>query len=216
MTSTDTSPVEFWFEFGSNYSYLSVMRIEAMAAAAGVPLVWKPFLLGPVFRELGMDDSPFVLNPVKGRYAWRDMERQAKKYALEFNKPTQFPRVALLPMRVALLGADQSWMGAFCKRVMQQNFADDLDINDVANVRSALTALVPDPEAILAAAQGSDNKLRLRTQTEEAMRRGLFGAPTFMVGDEMFWGNDRMEDAITFAAEGQGTRADLGSSFDQS
>lgn len=199
--TNDKRDLEFWFEFGSNYSYLSVMRIEAMANAAGVSVAWKPFLLGPVFRELGMDNSPFVLNPVKGRYVWRDMERQASKYALEFRKPTQFPRVALLPMRVALIGANESWISAFCKRVMLQNFVDDLDINDIANVRRALTGLVPDPEAILTAAQGEDNKQRLRMQTEEALRRGLFGAPTFMVGDEMFWGNDRMEDAITFAAE---------------
>ena len=199
--TSDKRVLEFWFEFGSNYSYLSVMRIEAMANAAGVAVAWKPFLLGPIFRELGMDNSPFVLNPVKGRYVWRDMERQASKYALEFRKPTQFPRVALLPMRVALLGANESWIGAFCKRVMLQNFVDDVDINDIANVRRALTGLVPDPEAILTAAQGDGNKQRLRAQTEEALRRGLFGAPTFMIGDEMFWGNDRMEDAITFAAE---------------
>ena len=203
--STNDHPVlEFWFEFGSNYSYLSVMRIEAMANAAGVSLAWKPFLLGPIFRELGMETSPFVLYPAKGRYAWRDMERQAAKYALEFRKPTQFPRVALLPMRVAALGATQSWMGAFCKRVMLQNFAEDVDINDIDNVRRALTGLVPDPDAILSAAQGDENKLRLRANTEEALRRGLFGAPTFMIGDEMFWGNDRMEDAITFAAERKG------------
>ena len=205
MTASDNQQdrriLEFWFEFGSNYSYLSVMRIEAMANAAGVSVAWKPFLLGPIFRELGMDNSPFVLNPVKGRYAWRDMERQASKYALAFNKPSQFPRVALLPMRVALLGTNESWISAFCKRVMLQNFVDDVDINDIGNVRRALTGLVQDPEAILRAAQGDDNKARLRAQTEEALRRGLFGAPTFMVGEEMFWGNDRMEDAITYAAE---------------
>ena len=199
--ASDSPVIEFWFEFGSNYSYLSVMRIESMANAAGVSVVWKPFLLGPIFRELGMNNSPFVVNPTKGRYAWRDMERQANKYALEFCKPTQFPRVALFPMRVALLGAKESWIGAFCKRVMQQNFVKDIDINDVDNVRRALAGLVADPEAILTAAQSDENKLRLRTQTEEALRRGLFGAPTFMVNDEMFWGDDRMEDAITFAAK---------------
>lgn len=198
----DNRVLEFWFEFGSNYSYLSVMRIEAMANAAGVSVAWKPFLLGPIFRELGMDNSPFVLNPAKGRYVWADMRRQAAKYALEFRTPTQFPRVALLPMRVAVLGAGESWIGAFSKRVMVQNFVDDIDINDIANVRAALAGLVPDPEAILTAAQGDENKQRLRTQTEEASRRGLFGAPTFMVNDQMFWGNDRMEDAITFAAAG--------------
>jgi len=199
--SNDQPVLEFWFEFGSNYSYLSVMRIESLAQPAGVTVAWKPFLLGPIFRELGMHDSPFVLNPAKGRYVWRDMERQAKKYALEFRKPSQFPRIALLPMRVALLGADQSWISAFCKRVMLQNFVDDIDIKDIANVRRALTGLVHDPDAILAGAQGDDNKQRLRTQTGDALRRGLFGAPTFLVGDEMFWGDDRMEEAITFAAK---------------
>ena len=199
--SNDQPVLKFWFEFGSNYSYLSVMRIESLAQPAGVTVAWKPFLLGPIFRELGMHDSPFVLNPAKGRYVWRDMERQAKKYALEFRKPSQFPRIALLPMRVALLGADQSWISAFCKRVMLQNFVDDIDINDIANVRRALTGLVHDPDAILAGAQGDDNKQRLRTQTGDALRRGLFGAPTFLVGDEMFWGDDRMEEAITFAAK---------------
>ncbi|MES2902040.1 MAG: 2-hydroxychromene-2-carboxylate isomerase [Pseudomonadota bacterium] len=197
----DRPVLEFWFEFGSNYSYLSVMRIESMANAAGVDVEWKPFLLGPVFRALGMDNSPFVLNPVKGNYAWRDMERQATKYALEFRKPSQFPRVALLPMRVAAFGASQSWIGSFSKRMMLQNFVEDLDINDASNVVRALTGLVPDPEAILALALGEDNKLRLRANTEEALRRGLFGAPSFMIGDEMFWGDDRMEDAITYAAE---------------
>ena len=199
--SNDQPVLKFWFEFGSNYSYLSVMRIESLAQPAGVTVAWKPFLLGPIFRELGMHDSPFVLNPAKGRYVWRDMERQAKKYALEFRKPSQFPRIALLPMRVALLGADQSWISAFCKRVMLQNFVDDIDIKDIANVRRALTGLVHDPDAILAGAQGDDNKQRLRTQTGDALRRGLFGAPTFLVGDEMFWGDDRMEEAITFAAK---------------
>lgn len=198
----DDHPVlEFWFEFGSNYSYLSVMRVEAMANAAGVRVAWKPFLLGPIFRELGMDNSPFVLNPAKGNYAWRDLERRARKYALEFRRPSQFPRVALLPMRVAVLGASESWIGAFCKRVMLQNFVDDIDIDDIDNVRRALTGLVADPDAILTLAVGEQNKQRLRLQTEEALRRDMFGAPTFMVGDEMFWGDDRMEDAITFAAE---------------
>lgn len=201
--ASDRPVLEFWFEFGSNYSYLSVMRIEAMATAAGLTIAWKPFLLGPIFRQLGMDNAPFVLNPAKGKYAWRDMERQAEKYALEFRKPTQFPRVALLPMRVAVLGAEQSWIAAFCQRVMRQNFVEDIDINDIAHVKRALAGLVPDPEAILTAAFSDENKQRLRSQTDRAMERGMFGAPTFMVGEEMFWGNDRLEDAITFACAGR-------------
>ena len=191
--------MEIWFDFGSNYSYLSVMRVEALAHAAGVDLAWRPFLLGPVFRELGWDTSPFVLQPEKGRYTWIDMRRRAAKYGLAFNMPSTFPRSALLPARVALLGAEQPWIGDFCRRVMLQNFVDDLDIGDAANTRRALEGLVSDPEAVMLAAQSDANKARLREQTAAARARGIFGAPTFFVGDEMFWGDDRLEDALEHA-----------------
>jgi 2-hydroxychromene-2-carboxylate isomerase len=192
--------LEFWFEFGSNYSYLSVMRIEALARSHRVAVAWKPFLLGPIFHDLGWSSSPFVLQPQKGKYMWRDMERQASKFGLPFRKPSEFPRLALLPMRVALLGASAPWIAAFCREVMRQNWVDDLDINDPHNVRLALDGLVPDPEQVLRQAQEADNKLRLREQTEEARRRGIFGAPTFFAGSDMFWGNDRMDDAFVHAA----------------
>lgn len=192
--------LEFWFEFGSNYSYLSVMRIEALASRAGVRLAWKPFLLAPIFRDLGWSDAPFVVQAEKGRYVWRDIARQARKYGLEMRQPSVFPRSAILPMRVAALGSDQPWIGAFCRSVMRQNFVDDMDINDPANVKLALTGLVAAPDDILAAAQTDGNKLRLREQTAAAKMRGVFGAPTFFVGDEMFWGDDRLDDALAFAA----------------
>lgn len=194
--SDDRPALECWFEFGSNYSYLSVMRIEALARAAGIRLRWQPFLLGPIFRDFGWESSPFVLQPAKGRYMWRDMERQAAKHGLAFRKPSVFPRVAVLPMRVATLAMEEPWMGEFCRRVMRQNWVDDLDINDVRHVGAALAGLVPEPAAVIAGAVAEDNKLRLRAQTEAARTRGVFGAPTFFVGEEMFWGDDRLEDAI--------------------
>ena len=194
--------LEFWFEFGSNYSYLALMRIEALAQRSGVALRWRPFLLGPIFRHLGWSTSPFVLQEAKGRYMWRDMEREARKYALPWVRPSVFPRVALLPMRVATLGAGEPWMGEFCRRVMRQNWVDDRDIDTPENVLRALDGLVDDPQAVLVAALLDDNKLRLRASTEEAQARGIFGAPTMFVGDEMFWGNDRLEDAIAWAAAG--------------
>ena len=192
--------LEFWFDFASNYSYLSVMRIEELAKKKDVQIDWRPFLLGPIFRDFGWSNSPFVLQAEKGRYAWIDTARQASKYALEFRRPSVFPRSAVLPMRVALLGSDQPWIGQFCKSVMRQNFVEDLDINDADNVRRALSGLVPEPDAVLAAAKADDNKLRLRDQTTEARNLGVFGAPTFFVGDELFWGNDRLEDAMALAA----------------
>jgi 2-hydroxychromene-2-carboxylate isomerase len=191
--------LEFWFEFGSNYSYLSVMRIEQLAHKAGIAIAWKPFLLGPLFRDLGWISSPFVLQAEKGSYVWRDMARQAQKYGLQFNKPSIFPRIALLPMRVALHGAEQDWMGAFCRKVMCQNFVSDIDINHPENVRRALDGLVADPDDVIRQAQTDANKMRLRDQTDEARSRGIFGAPTMLVGGEMFWGNDRLDDAVAFA-----------------
>lgn len=193
--------LEFWFEFGSNYSYLSVMRIEHLAREAGVGIAWRPFLLGPIFRDLGWNSSPFVLQAEKGRYTWNDMRRRAARYGLAFNMPSSFPRTALLPMRVALLAADEPWVGSFCQRVMVQNFVDDLDIAQPDNTRRALEGLVADPDAFMAAAQNEDVKARLREQTGQARARGIFGAPTFFVGDEMFWGDDRLEDALDFAVK---------------
>jgi 2-hydroxychromene-2-carboxylate isomerase len=197
--TTPRPALEFWFEFGSNYSYLSALRIEALAGAAGVAVLWRPFLLGPIFRELGWSSSPFVLQPAKGRYMWRDMEREAAKHGLPWRRPSAFPRSALLPMRVAALGAEAPWVGEFCRRVMLQNWVQDREIDDPAPVREALAGLAADPDAVLAAALAPENKLRLRANTETAAARGVFGAPTFFVGDEMFWGNDRLEDAIALA-----------------
>lgn len=191
--------IEFWFEFGSNYSYLSVMRVEDVVRRAGLALVWKPFLLGPVLRELGYETSPFVLQKEKGEYVWRDVARRAAKYGLDFRRPSEFPRQALLPMRVALLGAQQDWIGEFCRRIMCRNWVRDLEIASPECVLSTLDGLAPDPQAVLSAAGSESNKLALREQTTMARRLGIFGAPTFFVGGEMFWGDDRLEDAVEAA-----------------
>jgi 2-hydroxychromene-2-carboxylate isomerase len=194
--------MELWFEFGSNYSYLSVMRIESAAVRAGVRVIWKPFLLGPIFKSFGWETSPFVLQAQKGAYVWKDMARQCRKYGLPWTQPTTFPRLALWPMRVALIGAEQPWMGEYCRRMMSLNFVSDRDINSREAVEEVLLELDLPAATILAEAQAEPNKLRLREQTESARIRGIFGAPTFFVRDEMFWGNDRLEDALEFAAAG--------------
>jgi 2-hydroxychromene-2-carboxylate isomerase len=198
-TSRTFAPeIELWFDFGSNYSYLSVMRIEALAATRGVRIRWRPFLLGPVFRNLGFDNSPFVLQKEKGAYVWKDMERQCRKYGLALKRPSAFPRAALLAMRVALLGADRDWSAAYCRKIMQLNFVEDRDIGSAEVVSAALDELGLPAQQIIADAQSDANKLRLREQTEAAVAKGIFGAPTFFVGDEMFWGNDRLDDALAY------------------
>lgn len=188
--------IEFWFDLGSNYSYLSMMRIDALAAATGVRIVLKPFLLGPIFKSFGWDTSPFNLQKLKGEYTWRDMERQCRKYGIAWKRPSDFPRRALLPSRVAALACQEAWALAFCRRIMQLNFADDRDIDNVDAVTAALEASGADATGWLARAQSEEGKLVLRQHTEEAQRRGIFGAPMFFAGDEMYWGNDRLEDAL--------------------
>jgi len=198
--TTDPSTIEFWFEFGSNYSYLSVMRIENAAREKAVPIIWKPFLLGPIFRAMGMANSPFVLQKEKGAYVWRDMERQCRKYGLQWRQPSTFPRLGVVPSRVALIGADQPWIGAFCRRVMELNFVLDQDINQTDRLAPILKELGLSG-TILDQTQAEPMKQRLRDQTEQVRCRGIFGAPTFFVGTEMFWGNDRLDDALLFASD---------------
>ena len=200
--SSASSEIEFWFEFGSNYSYLSVMRIEDEARRLGVHISWKPFLLGPIFRELGMENSPFVLQKEKGAYVQYDMTRLCRKYGLSpWVKPSVFPRLGVLPLRIVLLGAEQPWVGAFCRKVMELNFAHDRDINHPEQMAPILTELGLPGSDIIQQAQSEPIKARLREQTDEARARGIFGAPTFFIGTEMFWGNDRLEDALLLASK---------------
>jgi 2-hydroxychromene-2-carboxylate isomerase len=200
--------LEFWYDFASTYSYLAAIRIEAAAEAAGVGVVWRPFLLGPIFAAQGWTTSPFNLYPEKGRYMWRDMEREAAKLGVPFCRPDPFPQNSLLAARVGLVGAEQGWVAAFTKAVFQAEFAKGRAISDPAVMAAILTELGQDADAVLAEAQGDANKARLRRVGEEAQALGLFGAPSFVADDrEVFWGNDRLERALEWAVA-HGRRSD--------
>jgi 2-hydroxychromene-2-carboxylate isomerase len=188
--------IEFWFEFASTYSYPAAMRVEEAARRYGRRVTWRPFLLGPIFRAHGWNDSPFNLYPIKGRYMWRDLERITAELALPFRKPSQFPRNGLLAARVASVSDGAAWIPQFVRNVYTANFASDLDISDRDVLLDCLAGLVPDPPEILAAAGADDTKTRLRQNTQRAVELGIFGAPTFVVDDELFWGNDRLEAAL--------------------
>ena len=191
--------IEFWFDLASPYSYLSATRIDHLAERARVGVRWRPFLLGAIFKSFGWDNSPFVLQKEKGAYMWQDMARQCRKQNIPWTRPSTFPRHSVLAARVALCGADKPWIGAFCRGVMLRNFAHDQDIATEADVSEVLNALALSTATILAAAQSDENKSRLREQTDRAKSLGIFGAPTFFVQGEMYWGNDRLDDAIACA-----------------
>jgi len=190
------APLEFWFEFASTYSYPAALRIEAAARAAGVPLAWRAFLLGPIFRAQGWNDSPFNLYPAKGRYMWRDLERVCAELGAPFRRPSEFPRSGLLAARVACRFADAEWCPDFVRAVYRANFAEDRDIADPGVVAACLESTGEAPRQRIEEAQSAASKELLRVQTERAVALGLFGAPSFTVGDELFWGNDRLEAAF--------------------
>lgn len=200
----DEAKLDFWFDFASTYSYLSAMRIEQLAENAGVTVEWRPFLLGPIFAAQGWNNSPFNIYPSKGRYMWRDMERRAAQFGISFNRPDpgdprMFPQHSVLAARLALIAIDEGQGAEFCRAVFSAEFADGRDISNEATLTGILKGLGLDPDAVFAAALAQENKTRLRAQTEAAIEKGLFGAPSFTVGEELFWGDDRLEDAIAWA-----------------
>lgn len=192
-----TPELEFWFDFGSTYSYLSASRIED---AAGGKVSWRPFLLGPIFQAQGWDDSPFNVYPAKGRYMRRDMERSCERYGIPFTRPSRFPRNGLLAARVACLANAESetWLPDFARAVFRANFAGDREIGDSTEIKSILDSLDQPGADLIERAQTPENKRRLREQTRRAGELGIFGAPSFVVGGELFWGDDRLEDALVW------------------
>lgn len=194
--------LEFWFDFASTYSYLSAVRIEAAAEAASVRISWEPFLLGPIFKERGWGDSPFNVYPAKGRYMWRDLERLCEGYGVTFARPTRFPRSGLLAARVACLAGAEPWLPEFCRAVFRANFAEDREIEDPDEIRAILDSLDLPGRELVERAGTPENKRLLRHQTERAQELGIFGAPSFVVEGELFWGNDRLENALEWARSG--------------
>lgn len=188
--------LEFWFEFASTYSYIAAEEIERKARAAGVEVVWRPFLLGPIFADQGWRDSPFNLYPAKGAYMWRDLERICQGKGVAWRRPNVFPRNGLLAARVATALDAAKQLPAFVRAVYRANFFDDVDISNPSVLKEILQGLSLDGEATLNRANDESVKRLLRARTEEARSRGVFGAPSFFAKEELFWGSDRLEQAL--------------------
>ncbi len=192
--------LQFWFEFASTYSYLSALRIEELAKVHNCKIEWKPFLLGPVFKAQNWNDSPFNIYPAKGNYMWKEMERFSKKYGFFFRKPSRFPQNGLLAARIACAAQDTPWIADFVKQVYRANFEKDEDISQEPVLEKILRELHLNSKEIFDQANTELNKTQLRKQTDQALSLGIFGAPSFIANGELFWGNDRLEEALVFAA----------------
>jgi 2-hydroxychromene-2-carboxylate isomerase len=193
-----SATVDFWFDFSSTYSYPAAMRVEREAAARGVSVNWRPFLLGPIFAAQGMKDSPFNLFPARGQYMLRDLARTCAELDLPFVLPSPFPQNSLLCARIAtaLEGAPRIW---FAQAVYALEFGEGRTISDPLTAAEALRRAGLDV-GLVERAQDDAVKAALRATTDEAQERGVFGAPTFTTQDgEVFWGNDRLEAALGWA-----------------
>jgi len=193
--------LDFWFDFASTYSYLAAARIRPLAAAAKVQVRFRPFLLGPIFKAQGWDTSPFNLYPAKGRYMVRDCEREAAANGLTFRLPEPFPQSTLLAARVAIAGLEEGWGEEFSRKVYRAQFAECRQVGDRNVIGEIVDALGQNVAAALVRAGSDDIKQKLRRNTAEAQQHGIFGAPSFIARGELFWGNDRLEQALRAARD---------------
>ena len=191
---------EFWYEFASTYSYPAALRVAALADKRGVRLVWRPFLLGPIFVAQGWRDSPFNIYPAKGRYMWRDLERTCAAMGLPFKRPEPFPQPSLLAARVALALRGNKRVN-FSRLVFASEFSQGLTIGDRATLGPLLAACGVDPATAFERAESEANKARLKAECARAAEIGVIRAPCLVTEDgEVFWGNDRLEQGLDWAA----------------
>lgn len=196
--------IDFWFSIGSTYSYLSVMRLADVARRTGIDFAWRPFNVRTIM--VAQDNIPFANKPVKAAYMWRDIERRAAKYGLSPRLPAPYP-IADLPLanQVALLGMREGWGVAYVRETYRLWFEAGEAAGAEPNLSQSLRAAGQDPEATLARATGAEAVADLAAETERAMALGIFGSPSFVVDGEVFWGDDRLEDAIAWRRQGRVT-----------
>ncbi len=184
--------IQFYYDIASPYSYVAAARIERVAADAGVSVRWVPFLLGGVFRSVG-NTMPAAV-PARGAYLLTDLNRWAKRDGIEFKFSSSFPHNSLLCMR-ALTAAPAELLIPLSQALFRAAWVEDKDISDPAIV----TEVLGEYAHLVEAASNPETKAALIQTTSEAVDLGAFGAPTFVVNEEIYWGNDRLEMAIEAA-----------------
>ncbi|WP_158967981.1 2-hydroxychromene-2-carboxylate isomerase [Chachezhania sediminis] len=188
--------LDFWYSIGSPYSYLSVMRLADVADASGVSFTWRPFNVRHVVLAAGVAQR----SPEKTSYMWRDIERRSQRYGLTPVLPAPYPLGGLvLANQVAMVGVEEGWVEEYTRVTFRRWFDEGQAAGEEPNLSDSLEEIGKDPEAVLQKAQSARFEKALRDQTEEAMALGVFGAPTFAFGEELFWGDDRLDDAVLWA-----------------
>ena len=185
-----TKTIEFFWDPASSYTYLATTQIEALARRTGATIQWRPFLLGKVFEACGNRMPASV--PAKAKHLFSDMRRWSVHYGIPLSMPKVFPVNSVLALRAGIAAANQGKAAEFATGIARAYWGEGLDISQPEVVGKVIAAAGLDPAAVLAQTQEQPVKDQLRANTEDAVKRGVFGAPTFFVGEEMFWGNDRL------------------------
>jgi 2-hydroxychromene-2-carboxylate isomerase len=190
-----TQTFDFFFSYGSTYSYLSVMRIGNLCADAGVQVRWRPYYARAIMTE--QNNRPYVGKPVKTKYMWRDVERRAAQFGIPFNGIPPYPiSPSTLAHRVGLVASQEGWCPEYSTAVYRKWFIEHKEPTEQTHLTSVIAGIGHDPVAVLAKADSVPIGNLLDSETDEARRLGVFGSPTFAVGEEIFWGDDRLEIAL--------------------
>lgn len=194
MTKPPRGPIEFWFDFSSPYGYLAHYRIDAIAAEFGREVLWRPYLLGVVFKSSGQ--SPLVSQPMRGPYHVKDMQRTARKMKVPVMLPEGFPMATIAAGRAFYWqdATDPRRAKDLAKALYRAAFAQGRNITTTEVVAEVGKEIGIDPAALTAGIGTPAVKERLKTETDNAITRGIFGSPFILVDDEPFWGNDRLDD----------------------
>ncbi|KIC44624.1 MAG: 2-hydroxychromene-2-carboxylate isomerase [Ruegeria sp.] len=193
--------IDFWFSIGSTYSFLTIMRLDDWCSERDATVHWRPFNVRTVMSV--QQNVPFAGKPVKSAYMWRDIERRAAKYHIHASLPAPYP-ISDLPLanQVALLGMSEGWGQTFVQSLYRVWFEDGVEAGSDAALSEALHRCQQDPRLVLARARSPDTVSALEAETDTATELGVFGAPSFVVRGEVFWGDDRLDDAFSWARVG--------------
>ena len=199
MSANDT--IDFWFTVGSTYTYLTVSRLNEIEAASGIRFRWRPFNARAIMQE--MNNVPFATKPIKLAYMWRDIERRALKYGLPIKVPAPYPLKNFdLASRVAVLAEMEGWCPDYLRASYKRWFVESMEVGIEPNLSESLSEIGQDPDRVIEAANAEPVERAYDNNTREARRLNIFGSPTFVVRGEVFWGDDRLEDAIDWYANG--------------
>jgi 2-hydroxychromene-2-carboxylate isomerase len=193
--------IEFWFSIASTYTYLSVTRRSAVERERGCRFVWRPFSVRTIMSE--QNNSPFRDKPIKAGYMWRDIGRCAGLYGIPFRGPVPYPiQEAHLANQVAILGAREGWCADYAVATYRRWFIDFQEPGSEPNLSDKLREIGQDPDRVIAMGRSAPIVAALDAATDQARNLNLFGSPNFVVDREVFWGDDRLDDALAWARFG--------------